>query len=166
MQKVALYARSNTIDQKDKSHTSEQLKTLRQYAKENNYQVVGEYVDEGQSGSHLLRPGLVKLRKDMEKKKFETVITKDVARLSRQVLDYNILRSLFKKHNIKVVYTDYPTNDSPQAELMESMFSLFSEFESRMISDRIKRGLKQRSIEQNNKNLPSLEAKERFLETK
>lgn len=160
MQNVALYARCASTQQGD-TQIAEQLKSLRQFAKKNKYKIVSEYVDEGQSGSHLLRPALTKLRDDMTQGKFDTIVTKNVSRLSRQVNDHNILRSLFDEHNVKVVYTD----DSPTATLMNSMYKVFSEYESKVRSDRVKRGI-QRSKEQKNKNLPSLEAKERFLETK
>ena len=55
---VAIYGSTST-DLQEKEHTiSSQLDALRQYAQDNGYEVVGEYLDEGYSGATLDRPGL------------------------------------------------------------------------------------------------------------
>lgn len=54
MRRVGLYARTSTCDQ----HPEAQLDPLRRYAEHCGLEVVGVYVDAGQSGAKASRPAL------------------------------------------------------------------------------------------------------------
>ena len=152
MKQAVVYVRSATVGQ-DGRNVTKQLKTVKDYAKKNNYKIIKEYVDTGASGGHLLRPAMTELRKDMERGKFDTVIAKDITRFSRRVFDYYTLRNLFDKHGVKIVYTDYNLDGSPESNLMESMYAVLNEYESKVRSDRIKERI-QRSAKSKKTKLP------------
>lgn len=59
---------------------------LRVYAAEHGWTVMGEYVDDGFSGTSFRRPGLQRLLKDVEAGRIDLVLTKDLSRLGRDYI--------------------------------------------------------------------------------
>lgn len=59
---------------------------LRQYAAEHGLTVVGEYIDDGWSGTNFDRPGFQKMIDDIEDGKINCVVTKDLSRLGRNYI--------------------------------------------------------------------------------
>lgn len=88
---VGLYIRLSREDD-DKNYESEsitnQKSLLLQYARENNLRVYDIYIDDGYSGTNFDRPGFKRLIKDIELKKINMVITKDMSRLGRDYIWY------------------------------------------------------------------------------
>lgn len=73
MKKAAIYARVST-DRQEKQRTIEsQLAELRDICRNQEVDVVGEYIDDGYSGATLVRPGLDRLRDEASKGIFEAV---------------------------------------------------------------------------------------------
>lgn len=161
MKNVALYVRSATVEQSGKSKTREQLKNLRKFAKDNNYKVVAEYEDAGQSGSNLFRPALAKLKKDMAKGLFKTVIVNSLDRLSRSLSDYWILEDLFKRHGIGIEPIKHPQKNTPVENFIESLQGTVEKYYKDSLRERRSAGMKRSKKTKT----PSLEAK-RFLDTK
>ena len=69
--RVALYARVSTLNGQ---HPEMQLAELREYASRRGWQVTGEYVDEGVSGSKESRPELNRLMADARRRKLDVVL--------------------------------------------------------------------------------------------
>ena len=67
-----------------------QRSLLNQYVKENNYNIVDEYVDDGFSGTNFDRPSFKRMMKDIELGKINMIITKDMLyryrRINRKIL--------------------------------------------------------------------------------
>lgn len=59
---------------------------LRRYAAEHGYAVYDEYVDDGWSGTTFDRPGFLRMIADIEAKRINLVITKDLSRLGRDYI--------------------------------------------------------------------------------
>lgn len=59
---------------------------LRAYAADHGWTVVGEYVDDGFSGTSFRRPGLQRLLEDVETGQVDLVLTKDLSRLGRDYI--------------------------------------------------------------------------------
>lgn len=59
---------------------------LRSYAADHGWTVVGEYVDDGFSGTSFHRPGLERLLADVEEGSVDLVLTKDLSRLGRDYI--------------------------------------------------------------------------------
>lgn len=59
---------------------------LRAYAADHGWTVVGEYVDDGFSGTSFRRPGLQRLLEDVEAGRVDLVLTKDLSRLGRDYI--------------------------------------------------------------------------------
>lgn len=145
MKNVAIYSRTAQPEQSGKLQTAQQLKTLRRYAKKNNYKVVAEYADEGQGGHNLLRPALSKLREDMLKGKFKIVIANSLDRLSRNVNDYWILKDLFKRQGIGVEFVNQPQKDSAAESFTKLIMEACNKLYKDRIAEEVKKGMLKRS---------------------
>ena len=71
---VGIYIRLSQED-KDKKYESDsesvinQKELLKSYVKNNNFNLCGEYVDDGYSGTNFDRPGFQKMLEDIKQKK-------------------------------------------------------------------------------------------------
>lgn len=84
---AALYMRLSRDDGAGESASiGTQRKILRAYAAEHGYEVCGEYVDDGYSGTNFDRPDWRRMIRDIEEKKIDMVITKDLSRLGRDYI--------------------------------------------------------------------------------
>src|SRR5215510_12832401 len=79
----ALYMRVSTKGQGQTTDT--QALALREYAERRGFEVIGEYRDEGISGSKDSRPGLDRLMKDARTRRFDVVIVARFDRFARSV---------------------------------------------------------------------------------
>lgn len=83
--KVGIYLRlSREDEQKGESGSiSNQRDIIHKYIRENNLLYIDEYVDDGVSGTTFEREGFNKLIEDIEAKRINMVITKDLSRFGR-----------------------------------------------------------------------------------
>lgn len=85
---VGLYCRlssdDGTIGESGSIQTQKMI--LEKYCNDNNFKVKDIYVDDGYSGLNFNRPGFVKLLNDVEQRKINLVITKDLSRLGRDYI--------------------------------------------------------------------------------
>lgn len=139
-EKVVIYGRVSTNDQT----TENQLIKLKEIVSLNGWELVGEYVDEGISGSkgRDKRPQFDKLCKDMVRRKFNRVLVWDVSRLGRSLQHLveflNDVQSV--GCNLYIHQSGLDTS-TPSGRMMFQMVGVFSEFERSMISERVKLGL-------------------------
>ena len=145
---VGLYIRLSREDD-DKNYESEsitnQKSLLLQYAKENNLRVYDIYIDDGFSGTNFDRPGFKRLIKDIENKKINMVITKDMSRLGRDYIGTGeLVEKFFPEHNVRYIavtdnidtYLDSTNND------IAPFKAIMNDFYAKDISKKIKSSLK------------------------
>lgn len=106
---TGIYIRLSQED-KDKKYESDsesvinQKELLRGYVKNNNFNLVEEYVDDGYSGTDFERPGFQKLLDDIKTKKINCVVVKDLSRLGRDhVMTGYYMESFFPENNIRFI---------------------------------------------------------------
>ena len=106
---VGIYIRLSQED-KDKKYESDsesvinQRELLTNYVKNNNFNLIGEYVDDGYSGTDFERPGFQKLIDDIKSKKINCVVVKDLSRLGRDhVMTGYYMESYFPENNIRFI---------------------------------------------------------------
>ena len=106
---VGLYIRLSQED-KDKKYESDsesvinQKELLRSFVKNLNFNLVGEYVDDGYSGTDFDRPGFQKMLEDIKVKKINCVIVKDLSRLGRDhVMTGYYIETFFPENNIRFI---------------------------------------------------------------
>ncbi len=102
----ALYCRlSNEDDLQGESQSiTNQRDLLEKYAKENNLNIYGIYIDDGYSGTNFDRPDFQRMIRDIESKKVNMVIVKDSSRLGRDYIQFGeYIEKFFPKNNIRVI---------------------------------------------------------------
>lgn len=106
---VGIYIRLSQED-KDKKYESDsesvinQKELLRGYVKNNNFNLVKEYVDDGYSGTDFERPGFQNMLVDINNKKINCVIVKDLSRLGRDhVMTGYYIETFFPENNIRFI---------------------------------------------------------------
>lgn len=106
---VGIYIRLSQED-KDKKYESDsesvinQKELLRNFVKNNDFNLVKEYVDDGYSGTDFERPGFQKMLEDINNKKINCVIVKDLSRLGRDhVMTGYYIETFFPENNIRFI---------------------------------------------------------------
>ena len=103
---VALYMRlSKDDDDKEESESiTNQRKILKAFAKDNNYKVYDEYVDDGYSGTNFNRPAFKRMIKDIKSGKVNMVITKNLARLGRDYIETGrYIETFFPENDVRYI---------------------------------------------------------------
>ena len=98
--KAGVYLRISKEDKEKKNSISSQKAIVEKYAKDHNYEIVEEYIDNGYSGILSSRPALDKMMLHIVRKQINMVIVKDTSRLTRD-------------KNLTSYFTDifFPDND-------------------------------------------------------
>lgn len=86
--KVAIYIRLSKEDEKlDESESiTNQREFLKNWTAEQGYEIQGVYVDNGFSGTNFNRHGFQRMLKDIDSRKINMVVTKDMCRLGRDYI--------------------------------------------------------------------------------
>ena len=107
--RVGIYIRLSQED-KDKKYESDsesvinQKELLRNYVKNNNFNLVKEYVDDGYSGTDFDRPAFKELLEDIKNKKINCVIVKDLSRFGRDhVMTGYYTETFFPENNVRFI---------------------------------------------------------------
>ena len=139
--RVALYARVSTNDQ----NCDLQLRELREYAGARNWEIAGEYVDKGWSGSKANRPELTRLMADARKRRFDVVIVWKLDRWGRSVADS--IRGIQELASLEVCFIAVTQNidtdhANPMARFLLHIMAAFSELERELIRERTIAGVR------------------------
>ncbi|MBR3898563.1 MAG: recombinase family protein [Bacilli bacterium] len=106
---VAIYIRLSKEDEKDgKERDSESVANQRnllvKFVKDNGYELVNIYIDDGFTGTNFERPQFKQMIKDIELGKINMVITKDLSRLGRDYITTGeYIEKWFPKHNVRYI---------------------------------------------------------------
>ena len=139
--KAAAYARVSTKRQAEKQlSVSAQLRAIRGYAKEREWEIVDEFKDAGYSGRDVSRPGLKGLVAAVCSGRIDAVLVWKLDRLARDTLISAGLRQQFTEHNVRLVSLHEQTGDTPQEKLVARIFEGLAEFYSDNLSQDIRRG--------------------------
>lgn len=125
--KVVIYVRTKTNNSGSLS-VEEQLAKCRQYCKDNNFIVVGEYIDVTNNVNIEDRQNFMKMINDSNNKEFEGVIVYRLDRFSRSRYDNAIYKSKLKKNGVKVYSTMEGFSDDASGIIAESFFEGIIEY--------------------------------------
>ena len=117
--RVAIYCRLSRDDGSvDESQSIQSQKAiLTEYAIKHNYEIVDVYVDDGYSGTDFNRPSFLRMLNDIESKRVNIVITKDLSRLGRNYIQTGYYtEEYFPNHNVRYI----AINDNFDTEKEES----------------------------------------------
>jgi DNA invertase Pin-like site-specific DNA recombinase len=138
--RVALYARVSTLHNQNPDM---QLSELREYGARRGWQIVGEYVDEGVSGSRERRPQLDRLMADAHRRKFDLIAVWKIDRFGRSLK--HLVNALADLDSLGVAFVSLRDNidlSTPSGRLMFQIIGAMAEFEKSLIQERVRAGLR------------------------
>jgi DNA invertase Pin-like site-specific DNA recombinase len=139
--RVALYARVSTSN--GHQDPEMQLAELREYAGRRGWEIVGEYTDQGVSGSKESRPELNRLMTDAHRRHFDAVLVWKIDRFGRSLKHLvNALADLGAYGVAFISLRDNIDLSTPSGRLMFQIIGAMAEFERALIQERVKAGLK------------------------
>ena len=138
---VVIYARYSSHNQTEQSIEG-QLKVCYEYAKRNNYDVIGEYIDRALTGTNDNRPEFLKMIEDSNKKCFQDILVYQLDRFSRNRYDSAIYKRRLKKNGVRVFSVKENIGDDASGVLMESVLEGMAEYYSVELAQKVKRGMK------------------------
>ncbi len=141
LSRVALYARVSTSN--GHQDPEMQLAELREYASRRGWEIVGEYTDQGVSGSKESRPELNRLMTDAHRRRFDAVLVWKIDRFGRSLKHLvNALADLGAYGVAFISLRDNLDLSTPSGRLMFQIIGAMAEFERALIQERVKAGLR------------------------
>jgi len=138
--RVALYARISTLNHHQDPEM--QLRELREYCARRGWQIVGEYVDRGISGSRERRPALDKLMAECRARRVDAVVVYRYDRFARSLRHLVNALEEFRALGVDFVSLHEGVDTStPNGRLIFGIFGSIAEFERELIRDRVRSGL-------------------------
>ena len=135
--RVVIYARVSTNEQ----NCDRQVAELEQVVKNNNWELVDTYVDEGYSRTTTTRPELDRMMKDAFVRKFEMVITLELSRLGAALKHMIEVVDKFKEKKIQLFIVNQQIDTSTATGYMFfSIMTSIAQYERELISERVKSG--------------------------
>lgn len=138
MTKTAIYCRVSSKHQEKEKTIESQIAELKRICKENNAEIVKEYIDNGFSGESLARPALDQLRDDSKEGIWQCLYIHSADRLGRDHIDQGIVLRELKKLGIKVFFKNRTLTE--ENKLLTDIESLLAEHEKRQFLERTRRG--------------------------
>jgi DNA invertase Pin-like site-specific DNA recombinase len=139
--RVAVYARVSTAN--SGQDPTMQTRELKAYVERRGWQLAGEYVDVGISGTKEKRPELDRLMADAHRRRFDCVVVWRFDRFARSVS--HLLRALetFKAQGIEFVsYSEQMDTSTPAGKMVFTVLGAVAELERSLIVERVKAGLR------------------------
>ncbi len=141
LSRVALYARVSTSN--GHQDPEMQLAELREYADRRGWEIIGEYTDQGVSGSKESRPELNRLMADAHRRRFDAVLVWKIDRFGRSLKHLvNALADLGAYGVAFVSLRDNLDLSTPSGRLMFQIIGAMAEFERALIQERVRAGLR------------------------
>lgn len=142
---VAIYGRVSTEHEAQLSALENQLQWYDDQVKYHpNWTICERYIDEGITGTQAKkRPAFLKMIEDAKRGKFDLIVTREVCRFARNVVDTLVVTRELKGIGVEVFFIDDNiwTMDG-DGELRLSLMATLAQEESRKTSERVKAGQK------------------------
>ena len=103
---VALYIRLSKEDENEgpSESVTNQKSLLNEYVQQHRLSVYDTYIDDGWSGTNFDRPDFQRMISDIEAKKVNMVITKDLSRLGRDyIMTGHYMERYFQEHRVRYI---------------------------------------------------------------
>src|SRR5246500_2920364 len=139
--RAAIYARVSTIN--NGQDPIVQTREIREYCERRGWQIAGEYVDVGISGTKEKRPELDRLLADAHSRRFDAVLVWRFDRFARSVS--HLLRALetFQALGIEFVsLSEQLDTSTPTGKMVFTVLGAVAELERSLIAERVRAGLR------------------------
>jgi len=138
--RVALYARISTDNLGQ--DVERQLVELRGVCNAHDWEIVDEYVDEGESGTKKNRPELDRMLKDARQRKFQMVACLELSRIARSTKHLLDMVEELKTKNIHLyIHNQGIDTSNYMGEFFATVLSAIAQIEVAQLSERVKSGI-------------------------
>lgn len=138
---TALYCRLSRDDgaEGESNSISNQKKLLQKYAKENGFDNLRLYIDDGYTGTNFNRPDFQRLLGDIELGYVSTIIVKDMSRLGREYLQVGQYTDYyFPEKNIRFIAINDGVDSADGENELAPFRNVMNEMYARDISNKVR----------------------------
>lgn len=141
---AVIYCRVSTKEQTANLSLPTQLRECRQFCEREGFRVDKAFTDAGESAKTTDRPEFLKLLEfcRANKGKIQYVVVYNIARLSRNVNDFTIVKAILYGLGISVRSVTEPIADNTTGKLLANMLAAIAQFDNDAKADRTKAGVK------------------------
>lgn len=139
--KTGIYERLSKDDELagDSTSIQNQRKILYNYAQEYGMTIVGEYTDDGWSGTNFNRPGFMQMIEDIDKKGIDCIIVKDLSRLGRNYLEVGYyLEDFFPSKGVRFIAISENIDTHKGDSDLAPFVNIFNEFHAKSTSKKLR----------------------------
>ena len=134
--RAAIYARVST---RNGQNPQMQLEELRAYCQRREWELAGEYVDQGISGASEQRPALDRLLTDARKRHIDAVVVYRYDRFARSLRQLVNALEEFRTLGVDFISLHEGVDTStPNGRLVFGIFASIAEFERELIRERVR----------------------------
>ena len=135
----------NQLSRGESGSIQTQRMMLRQYAEEHGLTVVGEYIDDGWSGTNFDRPGFQRMIDDIEEGKINCVVTKDLSRLGRNyILTGQYTEIYFPSKGVRYIAVNDNVDTLNGESELAPFLNILNEMHARQTSKKVKAAMRTR----------------------
>lgn len=143
MYKAACYCRLSDDDAKDGTSVSiaTQMAVAKEFCKENQFQIVDFYCDDGYTGTNFNRPEFKRMMSDVEKGKVNLVIVKDMSRFGREhIMVDTYTQVYFPENKIRfiAIHDNFDVTSRSSYDLMMNIKSVINEYYPAEVSGKVR----------------------------
>ncbi|MCP4537511.1 MAG: recombinase family protein [Chloroflexi bacterium] len=139
---VAIYARVSSEQQAEAGTIESQVAALREQIIQDGFTLSQEleFIDEGYSGTNLIRPGLERLRDVAALDGLDRLYVHSPDRLARKYAYQVLLMDEFQQTGVEVIFLNRKLGHSPEDDLLLQVQGMIAEYERAKIMERSRRG--------------------------
>lgn len=144
---VALYARVSSEQQAQSCTIDSQLAALRERIAQDGQRLLPEheFIDQGYSGSTLIRPALERLRDAVSSGAIDKLYVHSPDRLARKYAYQVMVVDEFQRAGVTIVFLNRAMGQSPEDELLLQVQGVIAEYERAKMLERVRRGKRHRA---------------------
>ena len=140
--RAAAYARVSSDGQVKGNTIASQLEALAQRISDDGLELDPElrFVDDGYSGSTLVRPALERLRDQAAAGGFDRLYVHSPDRIARSYVYQMLLVDELRRCGVELVFLNHEIGKTPEDHLLLQMQGMMAEYERAKILERVRRG--------------------------
>lgn len=142
MKSSVIYARYSSYKQNEMSIEG-QIAECRKYAKDNDINIIGEYIDRAKSATTDHRPNFLRMVDDSANGDFDTILVYQLDRFARNRNDSGYYKKILSDNGVKVISAKEHIPDDITGVLTEGMLEIYADFFSKQHAQKVHRGMYQ-----------------------
>lgn len=140
MKRAAIYARYSSHKQREES-IEEQIDECKEYAEQNDLQIVKVYTDSAVSGKTEDRDGWQEMMQNAKLKMFDVLLVYTIDRMGRDRYALAVAKKALKDCGVTVIPIKQPMVDGPENILLDSLMEGLAEYYNADLARKVNRGM-------------------------